>query len=297
MVTVCIPATSANLGPGFDCMGIALTLYNEIDMAEAPDGPDIEITGEGADIIPRDENNTVYGVAMYLLGRLGRRPRGLRLRQRNGVPVQSGLGSSSTAIVGGLVAANALVGRPLAKEELLGLAAEIEGHPDNVAPALLGGLVVASSVGRQVDFIRVPVPELKIVVAVPAIRVSTPAARALLPDRIPHADAVFNIGKAVLVVLALERGDYDLLSRAMHDRLHQPYRAPLIPGLMGVFASAREAGAAGVAISGAGPSLIAFAPNGHEQIGQAMVAAFEKAGLPARALVLDVEREGARVVG
>jgi homoserine kinase len=296
VVTVCIPATSANLGPGFDCMGIALTLYNEVDMQEVSDGPDIKITGEGADIIPTDENNTVYGVAMYLLGRLGRRPRGLQLRQRNAVPVQSGLGSSSTAIVGGLMAANALAGQPLSKEELLSLAAEIEGHPDNVAPALLGGLVAASSVGRQVDFIRVSVPDLRIVVAVPAIRVSTPAARALLPDRIPRADAVFNIGKAALVVLALERGDYDLLSRAMHDKLHQPYRAPLIPGLLGVFDAAREAGAAGVAISGAGPSLIAFAPDGHEQIGQAMVAAFKDAGIAARALVLDVEREGARVM-
>ncbi len=233
---------------------------------------------------------------MYLLGRLGRRPPGLRLRQRNGVPVQSGLGSSSTAIVGGLMGANALAGLPLSKEELLSLAAEIEGHPDNVAPALLGGLVAASSVGRQVDFIRVPIPDMKIVVAVPAIRVSTPAARALLPERIPRADAVFNIGRAALVVLALERGDYDLLSRAMFDKLHQPYRAPLIPGLYGVFDAAREAGAAGVAISGAGPTLIAFAPDRHVQIGQAMVAAFQRGGIAAKAHVLNVEREGATVV-
>jgi len=153
-----------------------------------------------------------------------------------------------------------------------------------------------SAADGDVTYSPIPVPDLRVVVAVPEFRLPTVEARRALPRHVPLTDAVFNIGRTALVTLALERGDYELLARAMDDRLHQPYRARLIPGLESVFAAARAAGAAGVALSGAGPSVVAFAPDGHEPIGQAMVAAFTAAGLRARALVLDVDRVGAVVV-
>ncbi|OGO42484.1 MAG: homoserine kinase [Chloroflexi bacterium RBG_16_57_9] len=295
MITVRVPATTANLGPGFDCLGLALTLYNRVEMDSLPSGLSIEIEGEGADSLPKDVFNLVYRSTHALFDRIGRRPPGIRLRLINAVPLMRGLGSSSAAVIGGLMAANTLAGAPLDQHSLLALATEIEGHPDNVAPALFGGLVAVSSHEGEVLYARPAIAPLHVVVVTPDLQVSTAMARRILPTQVSRADAVFNVGRAVLVALALQAGDFDLLGRAMEDRLHQPYRARLIPGLDNVFEAARAAGAAGVAISGAGPSVVAFGPEKHEAIAQAMVNAFDTAGLNARSFILGIDTAGAQV--
>jgi homoserine kinase len=295
-VKVSVPATTANLGPGFDCLGLALGLYNAVEMETADGRLRITIDGEGLQLIPIDASNLVYRAVHALFEHVGEPLPALHIHLSNAIPLMSGLGSSSAAIVGGLVAANALLGEPLAADELLRLAIEIEGHPDNVAPALLGGLVVVVDVGGTPVYRRIETPPLAVVVGVPDFRLATVEARAALPKQVPLADAVFNLGRTALVVQSLAQADYDLLASVMDDRLHQPYRAPLVPGLADVFRAARQAGAAGVALSGAGPSVVAFAPGQHDAIADAMCLAFADHGLDARAMVLETTTEGARVI-
>ena len=291
---VLVPATTANLGPGFDCLGMALALYQEIELTEIPHGLEIVIDGEGAAELSHDASNLILRSAQRVFDRVGYVPSGLCLRSINRIPMMGGLGSSSAAIVGGLVAANALTNYQLTNHQLLDLAIEIEGHPDNVAPALLGGLVIvaADEHGPIVD--RVDVPDLTVVVINPDLRVATKTARRILPTHIPRADAIFNAGRVALVTLALSRGDLDLLGRAMDDRLHQPLRKNLIIGYDMVLAAARQAGAAAVAISGSGPSLIAFAHDRHAEIAAAMTAAFAANAIESRTWILKVDRLGAR---
>ncbi|HZY42620.1 MAG TPA: homoserine kinase [Anaerolineae bacterium] len=304
---VLVPATTANLGPGFDCLGMALALYQEIQLEEIPHGLEVEIDGEGAAELAHDAGNLVLSAAQRVFDRVGYQPTGLRLCSINRIPMMGGLGSSSAAIVGGLVAANALVAdrlthHPLTNSQLLDLAIEIEGHPDNVAPALLGGLVIvaagndgpADDHGPIVE--RVEVADLTVVVINPDLRVATKTARRILPTQIPRADAIFNAGRVALVTLALSRGDLDLLGRAMDDRLHQPLRKYLIIGYDDVLSAAKSAGAAAIAISGSGPSLIAFAADRHAEIAAAMTQAFAANHIDARTWILKVDRAGARVV-
>ncbi len=287
-VHVRVPATTANLGPGFDVLGMALGLWNEIRVAPSP-RLDIVITGEGEGILPRDEGNLVYRAMQRLAAHVGRPLPPLRLEMTNRIPLQAGLGSSSAAIVGGLRAATALLDVEVDQGDLLRLAVEMEGHPDNVAPALYGGLVAVVMDEAGPIVASFPVPEdMRVAVVLPDVRVSTEDARRLLPASVPHADAVFNVGRAVLTVHALTRGDFPLLARVMRDRLHEPFRKRLIPGFDDVVAAGKAAGAAAVVISGSGPALAAFAREGHETIAQAMVDAFARTGLAARWWVLDV---------
>lgn len=292
MISVRVAATTANLGPGFDCLGMALTLYNEVVFEETAAGLSVTVEGEGAGWLPVDETNLVVRAAERLFERVGRRPAGLRVWQRNGIPAGSGLGSSAAAVVGGLVAANTLVDGGLAREELLALATEMEGHPDNVAPALYGGLTLVVQDNGRLLVEPIAVPPLQVVVVLPDFDLPTAAARAALPKQVPHGDAVFNAGRLGLLLRALAAGDFGRLAVAMQDRLHQPYRLPLVPGLSAAFEAGRAAGAAAVALSGAGPSVIAFAAEGHEAIGEAMAGAFAAAGLGSRRWVLGVERAG-----
>jgi len=297
MIRVRVPATSANLGPGFDAVGLALRLHNTLDLWDAP-APVIEVEGEGAGSLPRDPSHLAYRAAMAVSQRAGLAagtgaPRAFGIRQRNRVPLARGLGSSAAAIVGGAVAANALLGGPLDRQVLLDLATEIEGHPDNVAAALLGGLVVCAGTPAGVRAVRLTPPPLPVIAAVPDFTVSTAEARRLLPARIPFDDAVFNVTRTALLVAALSGGRSDLLGDATEDRLHQPYRAALVPGLSEVFAAARRAGANAVTLSGSGPAVIAFgdAPG----IGPAMVEAFRGAGIRCRTLALQIDTDGAVV--
>lgn len=314
-IVVHVPATTANLGPGLDSLGMALDLWNQFEITveepfsdhqaapgEEDAGPlrlvDVAFEGEGAEILPRDGSNLVFQA--FKMGFAGEEPprADVRMHIMNRVPLSSGLGSSATAIVGGLLAANALRTRELPLCRLIDLAARIEGHPDNVAPALLGGLVV-SVMGEDgsVTALSVDVPsELWVCVAVPDFYLDTRRSRARLPEKVSRADAVFNLSRSALWVAAMATGDLSALKVATEDALHQPYRSELIPGLREVFDAALGAGALGVAMSGSGPSVAAFCRRGDaEAICAAMTKAFSRVGVTTRSLIVRPAAKGARV--
>ena len=295
---ILVPATTANLGPGFDCLGMALSLTNEIDVIPLDAPPDpaelVEIEGEGVLELPSDDRNMIVYGMHRVFARAGLTPPPFKLCTRNHIPMMSGLGSSSAAIVGGLVAGNELIVRPFSRDDLLTLATEMEGHPDNVGPALLGGLIVAVATASLPVVTQVEVPPLQVVVVTPDLRVATDEARRILPPMLSRHDAIYNIGRAALVVQALSKGDYDLLGRAMDDRLHQPYRKHLIKGYDDVVSAGKAGGASAIAISGSGPTLIAFAPEHHKTIAHEMRQAFAVHEVNSRAWVLEVDRLGTR---
>lgn len=292
-----VPATSANLGPGFDVLGLALTLHNQVELAES-DEVEVMIEGEGADRLPRDGRSIVVRGAQLVYQAAGRRFRGLRVRQQNRIPPSRGLGSSASAWLEGMLGANALLGGALPVDAVMDLAVSQEGHPDNLAAALYGGLAVTcwDAQSRAVVALRVP-SGLRFALLVPALEASTTAARAALPASYPRADAVYNVGRAALLVAALSRDRWDLLKVAMDDRLHQPYRArALFPWLERVFGAARAAGALGVALSGAGPSVLAVVHDAEAAtVAEAMKNALEGEGLAGRGWVLAADPHGARV--
>ena len=297
-VRVSVPATSANLGPGFDCLALALGLRNEIELGSAPAGGSLQVEqhGEGADTLPRDERNLVLRAARaYWQAHAGTPPGTLQLRAQNNIPLNSGMGSSAAAIVAGLAAAQALSGAATDPHALLQLAHSLEGHPDNAAAALLGGLTLASAAGSAVRCARITLPAMQVALALPAVELATTQARAALPGMVPLADAAFNIGHTALVVQALQTADYALLGWAMQDKLHQPQRRLLIRGYDAAEQAALQAGASAVVLSGAGPSLAAFAAHNHMQIAAAMQAAFATAGVACRTFVLPVEDSGVTV--
>ncbi|MBI1793103.1 MAG: homoserine kinase [Chloroflexi bacterium] len=299
-----VPATSANLGPGFDALGLALDLWNE-SVFETDSVTDeqtnqriaisIDINGEGAGKLPENKNNLILHTAHRLAEQTGKSLPSFRLRCINRIPLGSGLGSSAAAILTGLLGANALLGNPLSRDEILNLAAEMEGHPDNVSAALMGGLVVSTIVNEEIIAHKIDVGPMAITVVTPDLHFPTQQARAALPKQVSMKDAVYNISRAVLAAKAFECGDLELLGRVMEDKLHQPYRLPLIPGAQTVMNAAKRAGAAAVALSGAGPSLIAFSAKQDAGIGKAMKLVFESFGLSARVFELEVSEEGARV--
>ncbi len=259
-VRIRVPATSANLGPGFDALGLALGLYDEIEAATAGDGVDVIIEGEGADELPRDEHHLVATAARTTAGVLGADLPGLRLRCVNRIPQARGLGSSAAAIVAGVLAARGLVAdgaKQLDDLQTLALAARLDGHPDNVAACLLGGLTLAWREGADDRAVRLePHRDLVPVAFVPPTTSSTAQARGMLPAAVPHGDAAHNAGRSALLVHALTR-DPALLMAATEDRLHQPFRAPAIPASAALVARLRAAGLPAV-ISGAGPSVLVF---------------------------------------
>jgi homoserine kinase len=294
-VIVKVPATSANLGPGFDALGLALNLWNETAFSPA-ETLSLHIEGEGSKKLAPNEKNLIVRCARKLYESLGRKLPALNIYCLNRIPLASGLGSSAAAILTGLLGANALLGSELTNEEILSLAADIEGHPDNVSPALLGGLVVSTKEGGKVISRQLPINPLFITVILPEFNFPTKQARAALPKQVPLADAVHNISRAVLVTEAFRTGDLHLLGQVMADTLHQPYRLPLIPGAQTAMDAVKGAGASAVALSGAGPSLIAFSLNHDPGIGSAGKHAFESAGLSARVFDLEVSQEGAQVI-
>ncbi|MBI2879218.1 MAG: homoserine kinase [Candidatus Rokubacteria bacterium] len=294
-VRVRVPATAANLGPGFDALGLALTLYNEVELEEA-EGIEVEIGGEGAATLPRGEENLVVQGARAVYRSAGRPFRGLRVRQTNRIPPGRGLGGSASAWLGGMLGANALLGDRLSREAVLDLAIQHEGHPDNLAAALHGGLIVVCWEPEARLVAKLPVPDgIGLVLLVPDREASTREARAILPEVVPRQDAVFNVGRACLLLAALWQERWDLLAPAMADRLHQPYRRGLFPWIDGVFAAARRSGALGWALSGAGPSVLTVVRGAPEPLARALEAALAAEGLKGQSLVLGVDREGARV--
>lgn len=291
-ITIRVPATSANLGPGFDALGLALDLWNEAVITLAIEHS-VQVGGEGTEKLSTGENNLIVRSAQKLAECAGKRLPPFHIDCLNRIPLSSGLGSSAAAKLTGLLGANMLLGKPLSNDEILKLAAEMEGHPDNVAPALMGGLVISTMHDGKVLARKLPIAPFHITVVLPDIHLSTKEARAALPEHVSRKDAVHNISRAVLVTEALRNGDFDLLGKAMTDTLHQPYRLSFIPGAQAAMEAAKEAGAAGVALSGAGPSLIAFSSKWDPAIGEAMTGAFGQAGLSARTFQLKVSNHGA----
>ncbi len=300
-VTIQVPATSANCGPGFDTLGLAVNLYNEATY-EVTDEPGfyLEVEGEGADYLKAFGRNLAFASFLRVWNLVtGGKRIGLRVRMINRIPMSRGLGSSSSAIVGGLFAANCLCDNHFTKDELLALATEIEGHPDNVAPALYGGFTISYMEGEKAHSLRLaPAKPLKFIAVVPDSKLATALARQAIPAQVPHVDAVFNTSRASLLVGALLSGRYEYIAMALEDRLHQPYRAHLIPGLAEVFAAAKEAGAYNAIISGAGSTVMAYASpeQDAEAIAEAMVAAFAKQGEHAVYHILNMDMEGVRVI-
>ena len=293
-ITVKVPATSANLGPGFDALGLALDLWNESTFEPADDFT-VYVEGEGKGRVSQGRNNLIIRAALRLAEHAGIDLSPFVVRCTNHIPIGSGLGSSAAATLTGLLAANALTGSKLPNDDILNLAAEIEGHPDNIAPALLGGLSVSTQGRGNILARKLPFAPLYLTVVVPDFRFPTRQAREALPHQVKMRDAIHNISRAVLVTEALRTGDISLLEEAMSDALHQPYRLPLIPGAQAAMNAAKAKDAA-VALSGAGPSLIAFSSTADTGIGESMKRAFKDAGLHARVFPLQVSEEGAQAM-
>ena len=287
-----VPATSANLVPGFDCIGIALDWWNTVSVETLARGLEIECPAN----LPRDKSNVVI-LGMSETFRLAKHKLPpVRVRMDAAIPIASGLGSSSAALVSGILAANALMCDPFTRKEMLALATHIEGHPDNVTPALLGGLVVAVQEGKLVHAVRLEVPrDLRAVVFVPNYPVLTKHARAILPKDIPRADAIYNAGRTALWIAALFERRWDWLDLATRDRVHQPYRVKLVRGLNELCEAARQAGARGAALSGAGPSIIAFTDHADDEIARALERTARRIGLTGKAHLVGVSSKGARV--
>jgi homoserine kinase len=288
-VTVRVPATSANLGPGFDALGLALTLYDEVEARVVAAGVRVEVRGEGEGELPEDDSHLVVRAMRRAFAALGEQPGGLVLRCRNHIPQARGLGSSSAAIVAGIVLARGLVvggAERMDDAAALTLANDIEGHPDNVAPCLLGGFTIAWTEAGQAAAVRSePAPGIRPVLLVPEGRGLTEIARAALPKTVPHADAAFNAGRSALLVHALG-GDPGRLFAATEDRLHQGYRAEGMPFTASLVARLRGEGVAAV-VSGAGPSVLVFG-----------VDSWTPQAVPGwRVLPLDVDVAGARLGG
>ena len=290
MLKIRVPATSANLGPGFDCLGLALDIWNEIQF-EPAEKIRYQVSGEGAEKLNKGTNNLLTRAFAQLYEICGQEMHGFFIRANNEIPMSSGLGSSAAAIVAGLYAANVILGTPLNEIELLKLAVKMEGHPDNVAPALLGGLVVSVRSGSEIITRFYEIPQITIVIVKPNIVWPTRVARAVLPKSVSRVDAIYNIGRAVLVVDALRNGDLDLLQKIMDDRIHQSFRLKQISGGMSAYKTAKQFGAA--ALSGAGPSLIVFVPSENaEKARKEIILAFEEKDIGAKGIVTIPSKQG-----
>ncbi len=262
MIKIKIPATSANLGAGYDSLGLALDFYNQVNMEEFDK---IDIRSLDGVSIPTDKTNLIYKSADDLFKVCGKTLKGLKLEQTNNIPMARGLGSSSACIVAGLVGANTLLNNPLSTDDLVDIAAQIEGHPDNTAPALLGGIVTAVFDGKKVHWVKQEVyTKLKFVAIIPDFELKTDKARACIPTEVSHKDAVYNLSRAALFSASLLTGKFENLRTAVHDRLHQPYRMELIPRCREVFDIAYNHGAYGVYISGAGPAVMAIVDDNND---------------------------------
>lgn len=303
-VTVEVPASSANLGAGFDCMAVALGLVNRISVEVrgwSRGETEVTVDGEGQDELSGARpNRFVEGIEAALRAAHGDVPEGVgwRLEMRNEIPLARGLGSSAAATVGGLLAGNALVGERLTTADLLSLATRIEGHPDNVAAALFGGFVVSANLDEGIESVRFDAPrDLRAVLFVPDRRLPTEDMRRALPNKVPRVDAVANLGRVALGVAGIATGRYELLRSLSLDRLHEPYRAAIYPELPRLVGAAREGGAIAASLSGAGSTIIAFSDSvaSIARIEASLTAAAADSDLAGRLLVVSPRNLGATV--
>lgn len=294
-----VPASSANLGAGFDCLGLSLPLYTTVRVQPAAT-TEVQPLGALLAGTPADESNYVYRCMADLAQELGQTLPPLRLEIESEIPLARGLGSSAAALLAGLLAANTVLGTPLSQAEVLHCASRLEGHPDNVAPALLGGIVVATFDGKEAQPLRISPPQsLGVTLLIPDFELSTSEARKVLPSAYSRADTVFTASHAALTVGALMAGRLDLLAEAMRDKLHQPYRAPLVPGLVQVLAGATAHGALGAALSGAGPTVLCLRDltQPSKPLHQFLQEVMAAQGLEGRVIDLPIETTGAQITG
>ena len=299
-VTVRAPATTANLGPGYDCLGMALEVWNRLTAAILPDGssPSVAISGEGAGDLAADTDNLTYRAMAFLYGEADVPMPPLSLHCENAIPLSRGMGSSAAAIAGGLVAANALLDNPFSANELLEMAATIEGHPDNVAAAVHGGLrLVVSDADNRIYTAPVNIPaELRAVLLIPEHRIATVDARRVLPAEVSVADAVYNMSRAALLVAAMEGSRPEYLQIATQDCLHQPYRQAIFPAMRVIFKAAMDAGALGVFLSGSGSTILALTQGKEMTVAYEMFDAARLCGVAGRVEVTQPTAQGAHIV-
>ena len=305
-ITVRVPATSANLGPGFDTLGLALSLYNTVTIRVGDNrvlDERVRVTGEGEGVLARDESNLAYSSAQKLFALLGIKC-DFALEMHNSVPLSRGLGSSAAACVGGLVAANEWAKKRFEKtasrDQLLTLATQIEGHPDNACAALLGGFVVSAQDENRAWAVKVPVQKWPhFAVWIPDEPLPTREARSVVPQTLSREDAVFNISRAALLVAALSTGDENALREALHDRIHQTQRAPLIRGYNDITQIAMKNGALGATLSGAGSTILVWSPpesSTRTRVESAVLLLTQEKKYSGRFLWLEVDESGAHVV-
>lgn len=307
-VSVKVPATSANLGPGFDCLGLALPIYNTITIEETVlPGTGIEInlmseeeTDLVFDTIPKDENNIVYKAVQMLYNSIGQEPSELKINIQSQIPLTRGLGSSASVVVGGLLAANKLLGSPADEKALLSLATEVEGHPDNVAPAILGGFVLASlEEDGSMVYTKLDWPcEWDITVCIPDFELATAIARSVLPEQVPIQDAVYNAKHLAMLIQAVNKKDAELMKTALHDKLHQQYREKLIPGMKEIMeAFKHEDGIIGCVLSGSGPALLVISHNyDFDKIKSVVKEVWEPQGFKPEVKTMKIEQQGAVIL-
>lgn len=300
LLRVRVPATSANLGAGFDTLGMAVSLYNVFCINErlAPGEFRSDVIGEGARELTDAKTNLVIQSYLYACEKWGVEGCGFDICSHNVIPLSRGLGSSAGAVVAGVLIADALNGVGASETELLRIMTQLEGHPDNVAPCYLGGMIVSAWDGHDLRYVRLPAlpADMHVVVAVPDVKVSTSKAREALPDKVEFGDAVFNLGRAALLTAAWATGKWDLLSWGMDDRLHQQYRAKLFPGGEEVMNRVREIpDCMGVAISGSGPSIIALVRGKPRKVAETMCHTFSEHGVDSLFFVLEGNADGAKV--
>ena len=303
LVRVKAPATTANMGPGYDCLGMALDVWNTIEIEVLDSGePVVEVTGEGAGELGTGRDNLVYRSMEFLFQDAEQEMPMVRIRCDNAIPLARGMGSSAAAIAGGLVAANAICSQDYTPNDLLEMAATIEGHPDNVAAAVLGGmqLVISDKTeeGRRLYTVPINVPpELHAVVFVPQVRIAPGDARAVLPEKVSGADAVHNMGRVGLLVASMATNHPEYLAIATQDLLHQPYRQPLFPAMKVIFKAALDAGALGVFLSGSGSTVLALTQGREMTVAYEMAEAARQASVEGNVSVTQPTVRGAHLIG
>jgi len=303
LVRVKAPATTANMGPGYDCLGMALDVWNTIEVEVLDSGePVVEVTGEGAGELGTGRDNLVYRSMEFLFQDAGQEMPLVRIRCDNAIPLARGMGSSAAAIAGGLVAANVICSQDYTSNDLLEMAATIEGHPDNVAAAVLGGmqLVISDKTeeGSRLYAVSINVPpELHAVVFVPQVRIATKDARAVLPEKVTLADAVHNMGRIGLLVASMTTNHPEYLAIATQDLLHQPYRQPLFPAMKVIFKAALDAGALGVFLSGSGSTVLALTQGREMTVAYEMAEAARQASVEGNVSVTQPTVRGAHLIG
>lgn len=309
-ISVKVPATTANIGSGFDCLGMALPLYNTITIEETVlpgTGIEINVLNDNAseddlltEHIPMDENSIIYKAVELLYNSIGQSPSELKITVQSQIPIARGLGSSASVIVGGLLAANELLGRPADEVALLSIATEVEGHPDNVTPAIVGGLVLSSQEDDgTILYRKLEWPEeWAITVCVPDYELSTDISRSVLPKEVPMEDAVFNAKRLGMFVQAVNTKDTELLKYALQDRLHQPYRMKLVPGLEQIIDNLKhEENVLGCVLSGAGPSILIIShKNNLDKIKSIVKETWESMNVKVNIMTMPVEKDGAQII-